>query len=256
MKDTDCDTCFKAFNVLCEELDLVGVVVIEETRDRVLQRYRREVKRVGRLRFLDVVAFRAYYKLALSAADTAWEEQRQRELVARYPEAPQTVPIHFTPSPNAPATAEFIRACAPDLVLARCKTLLKPEVFSIPPNGTFVMHPGACPEYRNAHGAFWALANGERDKAVMSLLRIDRGVDTGPVFGFFGYDIDEKRESHIVIQNRIVFDNLDAIARVLQEIHAGTAQPIDACGRKSAAWGQPWLTSYLKWKLRAARRAR
>ena len=38
----------------------------------------------------------------------------------------------------------------PDLVIARCKTLLASRVFSIPPLGTYVMHPGICPEYRNA----------------------------------------------------------------------------------------------------------
>ena len=30
VKDTDCDTCFKAFNVLCEELDTSELVTTED----------------------------------------------------------------------------------------------------------------------------------------------------------------------------------------------------------------------------------
>lgn len=42
--------------------DLVGVVVICEGRSAVYRRFRREIKRVGWFRFLDVLAFRVYYK--------------------------------------------------------------------------------------------------------------------------------------------------------------------------------------------------
>ena len=46
--------------------ELAGVVVLRETDERVRKRMRREMQRVGRRRFLDVVAFRAYYRLFLA----------------------------------------------------------------------------------------------------------------------------------------------------------------------------------------------
>ena len=78
----------------------------------------------------------------------------------------------------------------------------------------------------------------------MTLLRVDRGVDTGPVFGYFRVDA-ATNESHIVTQHRAVFEHLDAIRDRLLAIEAGDASPIDTSGRPSATWGQPWLTSYL-----------
>jgi len=48
-------------------------------------------------------------------------------------------------------------------------------------------------------------------------------------------------------------DNLAAIGKKLQEIFLGEATPIDTKGRHSAVWGQPWLTKYLTWKMRARR---
>jgi hypothetical protein len=71
------------------------------------------------------------------------------------------------------------------------------------------------------------------------------------VYGYFRCDADES-ESHIVIQNRTLFDNLPAIEATLTAIAEGRAETIDARGRPSAEWSQPWLTRYAAWK-RAAR---
>lgn len=93
--------------------------------------------------------------------------------------------------PDTEEVQRFIRENRPDVLVARCKVLLKEAVFSIPTVGTFVMHPGICPEYRNSHGCFWALASGDLDNVGMTVLRIDEGVDTGPVFGYFRARYDE-----------------------------------------------------------------
>jgi len=232
--------------------ELSGVVVIREKPSRMRARIKREIKRIGLLRFLDVLAFRLYYKLKLAAVDEKQRRKMLRELESRYP--PHQAPELITSSPNSPESQKFILDAAPDIMIARCKTLLAERIFTIPRLGTFVMHPGICPEYRNAHGCFWALARRDLERVGMTLLRIDKGVDTGPVFGYFTYPFDERNESHIVIQDRVVFENLDAIRAKLEEIYRGEAQPISTEGRESAAWGQPWLTRYWAWK-RAARTA-
>ena len=69
--------------------------------------------------------------------------------------------------------------------------ILKRTIFEIPRAGTFVLHPGICPEYRNAHGCFWALANRDLDRVGMTLLRVDAGIDTGPVYLHGTCDFDE-----------------------------------------------------------------
>ena len=233
---------------------LAGIIVLQETGAQKRRRIKREFKRVGFWRFLDVLAFRAYYAAFLARADREWERRKVAELCSRYAEPQSSIPRLVASSPNSPAAREFIRKAAPDLMIARCKFILKEEVFTIPKDGTLVMHPGICPEYRNAHGCFWALANDDLDRIGMTLLRIDRGVDTGPVLGHYHCQYDEREESHIVIQARTVFDNLDALQQKLLEIHEARATPIDVTGRKSAAWGQPWLSKYLHWKRAASQR--
>ena len=221
-----------------------GTVVIREPGGRLRKRIAREVKRVGWWRFLDVLAFRAFYRLWHAAGDREWERRELDRLRAWYPDRPEAPEI-VVASPNSAEAQAFVTAQRPDLVIARCKTLLSERIFSIPRLGTFVMHPGICPEYRNAHGCFWAMASGDPGNVGMTLLRIDKGVDTGPVFGYFRVDADPA-ESHVVTQHRVVLDHLDAIRDKLLEIEAGTAMPIDTTGRTSAAWGQPWLTAALR----------
>lgn len=234
--------------------ELVGVVVIEEPPGRLVKRVRREWQRSG-LRMLDVLAFQVYYRLRLAGEDRRWVRETADRLLARYGRTAESVPVHRTPDPNSEETRAFLESVAPDITLARCKTLLRREIFDVPRAGTVVLHPGVCPEYRNAHGCFWALARRDLGTVGATLLRIDEGVDTGPVFAYYTADFDERRESHTVIQHRVVFDNLDQIAADLQRVADGTMPRIDTTGRPSAAWGQPRLSDWLRWKHRARKAA-
>ena len=217
------------------------------------RRIQREIQRVGLIRFLDVLAFRVYYKLFLAKRDHEWERQTLSHLCELYPPLGPTTSILHAPSPNSKEVEQFLQSAAPDIVIARCKSLLKESVFTIPKRGTFVMHPGICPQYRNAHGCFWALAQNDRGNVGMTLLKIDKGIDTGPVYGFYRCEFDETRDSHHVIQHKVVFDNLKALADKLNEIQNGTAKTLSTDGVPSGEWGQPWLTAYWKYVRRARR---
>lgn len=239
---------------LASSFDLVGIVALVDGPRRVFRTARRELRRVGIRRFLDVLAFRAFYRARLRRADATWIQDEVKRLRSVYPARLAGVPVLEALTPNTPEVRRFLESARPDLVIARCKFILKPEIFTIPATGTFVLHPGICPEYRNAHGCFWALANRDLERVGMTLLRVDAGVDTGPVYLHASYKFDEVRESHMVIQYRVVLENLEAIAATLMAAWRNEARPLSTAGRRSAVWGQPWLTAYRRWK-RAARQA-
>jgi folate-dependent phosphoribosylglycinamide formyltransferase PurN len=239
-------------NWLSSFSDLAGIVVLREKSERKFKRIKREIKRVGLLRFADVMAFRAYYKLFWANSDADWETQELSKITSNYGKI-NDVPVLVTHSPNSAEAENFIKEKAVDVVMARCKVILNKRIFTLPTVGTFVMHPGICPEYRNAHGCFWALIRGENDKVGMSLLKIDEGIDTGPIYEYFTYDYDAFTESHIKIQTKVVTENFDKIEAKLKEIVAGKASKIDVTGRESGVWGHPWLSKYLRWKMNLRR---
>lgn len=234
--------------------DLAGIVAIREE-GRVAKRIAAELRRSGWLGLLDVLLYRLFHYLFLARGDRAHEHALLASLRTRYRELRPDLPVLTVTNPNSEETRRFVTDLAPDLAVVRCKFLLRPELFDIPPHGMFVMHPGICPEYRNAHGCFWALVNDDLGRVGMTLLKIDRGVDTGPVYGYFTYPFDEVRESHTVVQQRVVYENLPDIAATLEAVVRGDARPIDTTGRQSHVWGQPRLSSYVRWKTRARRRA-
>jgi folate-dependent phosphoribosylglycinamide formyltransferase PurN len=234
-------------------MNLAGRIVISDDRRRLWKAAAREIRRSGWLGFLDVLAYRTFARVWLRARENAWKAKELDKLRHAYPVNLESVPTAVVTNPNSDAAREFLNAIQPDIVIARCKFILKPEIFGLARVGAFALHPGICPEYRNAHGCFWALVNGELDRVGMTLLKIDKGVDTGPVYLQAGCAIDEIAESHTVIQYRVVTENLERIAATLIDLHTGVkVEPISTAGRKSAAWGQPRLSDYLRWK-RAAR---
>jgi folate-dependent phosphoribosylglycinamide formyltransferase PurN len=234
--------------------DVVAVVLIREGRAPQIRRLRAEYRRVGPWRLFDVFAFRVYYGLFLAAADRAWKRAQLDLLTVGMPAPSRAFATLTTPDPNDDGVVDFLRRARPDLTIARCKWLLKPSVYEVPRLGTFVLHPGICPQYRNAHGCFWALASNDLENVGLTLLRVDEGIDTGPIYEFFRYRFDARAESHVRIQERVVLENLDAIRAKLLEIAAGRARPLAVAAGRSRNWGQPWLSAYFRWR-RAARRA-
>jgi len=240
---------------LAATMRLAGIVEIRGDRRRLFRVMRREYARRGLLGFLDVLAFRAFARFHHGRDDAAWMNGEVERLRQRYPAHLGSVMRVVVDDPNNAATRTFIEALAPDVIIARCKFILKPSIFELARHGAFALHPGICPEYRNSHGCFWALVNRELDRVGMTLLKIDRGVDTGPVLLQASCEFDELRESHTRIQYRVVTENLDRIAAALRDAINGTATPLETSSRTSKAWGQPTLTKYLRWRRDARRDA-
>lgn len=233
---------------LANRFDLAGIVRLKERPGRLFLKIRREIRRSGWSGLVDVAAFRLYYRLKLARRDQEWMRAEAEWLQARYPADLERVPALVSADPNGEDVRCFLRQLVPDLMLARCKFILKPEVYTQPRHGTYVLHPGICPEYRNAHGCFWALVNRDLGRVGMTLLRVDTGVDTGPILLQASYPFDERRESPFVVQYRVVLENLEAIAAALKNACTTPSPVLPVAGRRSAAWGQPRLSAYWRWQ--------
>ena len=71
---------------------------------------------------------------------------------------------------------------APDVALVIAYgRILPPDVLSAPRKGSLNLHASLLPKYRGAAPIQWAIASGERETGV-SLMQMDEGLDTGPVF--------------------------------------------------------------------------
>ncbi|MGH8318292.1 MAG: formyltransferase family protein [Steroidobacteraceae bacterium] len=225
--------------------DLVGIIEVRESGAPFLRRVQRERRRSGWFGLLDVMAFRAYYRLLRARKDEAWLATTLASSLQALPPLSPMVPVLRTPDPNSREARDLLAGWKPDLAIARVKRLLRPEIYRIPAHGVYVLHPGICPQYRNAHGCFWAMARKDFDNVGATLLQIDQGIDTGPVYAYLRVPFDPSRDSHVVVQHRAVFENLPLVRATLEAICAGRAKPLDTMGKESGIWGHPRLSAHL-----------
>ena len=229
--------------------DLKVIVRVTDPPSQFWKRLKAEHRRGGIIGLVDVFAFRLWYRLFRSMGDKRWEERGLEELRSRFPTIPASCRILSVDSPNLPAVVDAFTEEGIDFAVARCKRILGKRIFSLPRHGIYVIHPGICPEYRNSHGCFWAIARKDYDNVGATLLQIDEGIDTGPVLGYLRVNYDPVTETHIQIQERAVIENLDKIASMISAYISGSLKTIDTTGRPSAVWGQPRLSTLILWCL-------
>jgi methionyl-tRNA formyltransferase len=233
---------------LAAETKMMAEIVIESDRWQQVRTLQHEYRRSGLTGLADALAFWLHYNINLSDKEEEKIESLTQDAINQYPES--QIERHVVEDPNSKRTVSLLRELEPDVMLARCKFLLDGEVFAEPTNGTFVLHPGICPEYRNQHGCFWAMTNGDDQNVGYTLLQIDKGIDTGRIFAQNGATFNPQKDEHIYIQLKTVKDNLDEIGETLKRVHRGKATPMDRTGRPSAIWGMPKLSAWLTWKRR------
>jgi methionyl-tRNA formyltransferase len=234
---------------LQSDSNLIAEIVIEPNNIRQLNTLKHQYKRSGVTGLIDALALRIYHRYN-QATETS---RRVDQLIQNNAKdlSSVDVPSYTVSSPNNAETKQILTELDPDVMVARTKVLLEQDVYEIPTHGTLVIHPGLCPEYRNQHGCFWALANGERERVAYSLLQIDDGIDTGSVLLQSGTSYNPRDDSHIYIQYKVVADNLDEILNAVNSIDE--QEPIDTKNRESALWGMPTLSAWITWKHRATK---
>src|SRR5690349_13994799 len=93
---------------LATTLRLAGLILIRDRPGRLWRAARREIRRVGLMRFVDVVAFRLYARLALKGRDAEWQDATLRRMRERYPADLTQVPRIVVDSPNGDEARRFL----------------------------------------------------------------------------------------------------------------------------------------------------
>lgn len=107
-------------------------------------------------------------------------------------------------------TIAFLQQKKPDLIIVAAYGVILPkEVLSIPTFGCINVHASLLPKFRGASPIHEALKQGEK-KSGISIMLMDEGIDTGPVFFKKSVGIAEQ-DKYPELENKLV----DATNRVL-----------------------------------------
>lgn len=92
------------------------------------------------------------------------------------------IPVYQPTTLRDPVVQAELAALQPDLlVVAAYGLILPPEALAIPRLGCVNVHASLLPRWRGAAPIHWALLTGD-DETGISIMRMEAGLDTGPVF--------------------------------------------------------------------------
>lgn len=156
-----------------------GLTVIREQPETKASILKRRARRLGRLTAASQAAAGICVRLAA---------RRQRARVTAICDShgldrspPCTVRIVEVASVNAPDCHAELARLAPGVVAVYGTRLLSRATLSACDAPFVNYHAGITPEYRGQHPGYWALANGEPERAGVTVHLVDAGVDTGAV---------------------------------------------------------------------------
>ncbi len=89
--------------------------------------------------------------------------------------------VHQPARVRHPEGVELVRELAPEcIVVVAYGQIIPKSILDIPPKGIINVHASLLPRYRGAAPIQWAIARGEAETGVSTML-MDEGLDTGPV---------------------------------------------------------------------------
>nr|WP_269745171.1 methionyl-tRNA formyltransferase [Desulfonatronovibrio magnus] len=131
---------------------------------------------------------------------------------------------------NSTEAIAHLQSLLPELfIIAGFSTIFKEELINIPRMGVINLHAGRLPEYRGGSPLNWQIINGESE-AVISVIKIDQGIDTGPVLSEQAIKIEPSDTiADLHGQANKLFPGLvlDAIERIETETNPGRIQDED-----------------------------
>ncbi len=234
-------------DVIASRYPFEGFIVVKRTRawwgKYLLSRYRR----LGIVKVMDELLLRCYWLLSRRRSDDSSLRALLEDALKAIPPGYKRPPVHHVREINSPEAEALLGELRPDVCVLTCNVILKERIFTIPPLGMLVFHPGVTPEYRGPHSAFWATLNNEFWGIGWSLLRIDKGLDTGPVLAQRSCkSASPLEDTHIIMQHKSHLEGVEYVVDTLKRLEAGEQPRVDTANRGSVNYTHPGLSDYIR----------
>jgi methionyl-tRNA formyltransferase len=129
------------------------------------------------------------------------------------------------PRVRDPEAQEALRRLAPELqVVVAFGQILPRSVIDIAPRGAVNVHASLLPKLRGAAPIQWAIANGETETGVTTML-IDEGLDTGPTLLSRATPIGPE-ETAAELEPRLARMGAELLLETVRGLEEGTIQPV------------------------------
>ncbi len=240
----------KIVNDFSEEHEVVCCLFLEperSSRKGQQKKIWRRIKRFGLIKVADQLAFHLFDRLFLRKHEPEFWKARPE-----YADVSILVscPIHYVTNINGKKWVELCNEIKPDIILATCShVILKPEIYTIPSLGTYIVHEGLTPEYKGLHTPLWALMKKEFQYVGYTVFKVNDEIDGGEVFAQETYQL-QKSEGYRTwswIGHNAIISGLGNIRQRFLDLEKKRSfVPLNTIGRKSGYYTWMGLTSFLR----------
>jgi methionyl-tRNA formyltransferase len=134
------------------------------------------------------------------------------------------LPVHQPAKMRAPDAVALVEELDPEcIVVVAYGQIIPKSVLAIPPRGIINVHGSILPAYRGAAPIQWAIARGERETGVTTML-MDEGLDTGPILLTQSMPI-EKDDTSRSLTPRLAEAGATLLLRTLDVWESGDIEP-------------------------------
>lgn len=241
-------TSWIVYNYLVARFGPFPVIVEEPVARGAMIRSR--IRRLGLVTTLSQVAFVTLIRPMLRRA----ARRRIRAICQEQgleTAAPAAHYIRKIASVNGAQCRDALAAIKPKAVVVNGTRIIKRDILQAP-GGIFInLHQGITPQYRGAHGGYWALHENDRGHCGVTVHIVDEGIDTGGVVAqaLINPGPDDNFATYPFLQTAAA---LPGLVSAVEDVLAGrlAARAVEG---PSAVWYHPGFVQYLRGRLRGIR---
>ena len=158
--------------------------------------------------------------------------------------------LRRVPSVNHESAISHLRDCNPAVVVVNGTRILTEAVLAAVPAPFLNMHAGITPLYRGVHGAYWALAQRDREHCGVTVHLVDKGIDTGGIVAQARIETDPD-DNFVTYAYLQVAAGVQLLLRAVEQALSGSLATCPPPAGPSRLWTHPTLSQYLSQRRKA-----
>lgn len=176
---TDCDSTWIVANYLNEYYHIKAILIEEKVSKSKLIKNR--IKRLGYLKVLGQLCFQVFlYPIILSQSLKRINQICHINNLNRSSNK-LSDKITDVKNVNAENCIDLLASLDYDVVVINGTRILSKKLLKAIKKPIINTHVGITPKYRGVHGAYWALANDDKENCGVTVHLVDMGIDTGEI---------------------------------------------------------------------------
>lgn len=235
------DTTPIVYNFLAENFVIKKVIIEDPVPKKEFLK-----KRIRKLGWFEVGG-QVLFQLLVSKILAKTSKKRIKEILNLYQLKTAAIPesvIVYVPSVNSTECLEQLKNFQPDLVIVHGTRIISKKVLESIHAAFINIHAGITPRYRGSHGAYWALANDDKENCGVTVHLVDAGIDTGNIL------VQEKipltpKDNFITYGYLQLAVGLNLLKQAIEDASSIEKLQTKKSELNSALWHHPTLWRYL-----------